>query len=197
MRHAKRQTDLFSIPHSPMPSPRLSALLALQALEDLPRTGWIQHGIPDPERIAGHILGAQYLAISLSERVQPGLDLGRVLELLLVHDASASRLLPPGAKSSAEARAADELLAPLSPQARERFDEYAAASTREARFARLCDRLQLAVRLYGYCLRGRRGLEDFELGLRSLDASEFAPAEELLCELRSALRAVASAPEGT
>jgi putative hydrolase of HD superfamily len=190
-----------------MPSPRLSALLALQALEDLPRTGWIQHGIPDPERIAGHILGAQYLAISLSERVQPGLDLGRVLELLLVHDApeallgdwprSASRLLPPGAKSSAEARAADELLAPLSPQARERFDEYAAASTREARFARLCDRLQLAVRLYGYCLRGRRGLEDFELGLRSLDASEFAPAEELLCELRSALRAVASAPEGT
>ncbi|MEY2784344.1 MAG: hypothetical protein RL277_548 [Planctomycetota bacterium] len=191
-----------------MHSPRLQALLTLQTLQDLPRTGWIQHGVADPERIAGHILGAQYLAMSL--HAQSGLhaqsataiNLGRVLELLLVHDApesvlgdwprSAAGLLPPGAKAHAESKAADQVLSPLSAHARELFREYSEGRTAEARFARLCDRLQLAVRLYGYRLRGQGGLEDFEAGLESLDASDSPEAQSLLTELRGLLAAVAS-----
>jgi putative hydrolase of HD superfamily len=185
-----------------MHSPRLQALLTLQTLQDLPRTGWIQHGVADPERIAGHILGAQYLAMSLHAQSATAINLGRVLELLLVHDApesvlgdwprSAAGLLPPGAKAHAESKAADQVLSPLSAHARELFREYSEGRTAEARFARLCDRLQLAVRLYGYRLRGQGGLEDFEAGLESLDASDSPEAQSLLTELRGLLAAVAS-----
>jgi putative hydrolase of HD superfamily len=185
-----------------MPSPRLQALLTLQSLQDLPRTGWIQHGVPEPERIAGHILGAQYLALSLHAEVAGQLNLGRVLELLLVHDApeavlgdwprGAALLLPPGAKAYAESKAADQVLSPLSAHARELFREYAEGQTEEARFARQCDRLQLAVRLYGYRLRGQGGLEDFEAGLEQLAASLPPAAQSLLMELRGLLAAVAS-----
>lgn len=187
-----------------MPSPRLQALLTLQALQDLPRTGWIQHGVAEPERIAGHILGAQYLALSLQESASQKLDLGHVLELLLVHDApeavlgdwprGAARLLPAGAKAHAESGAADQVLGPLSARARECFREYAAGQTPEARFARLCDRLQLAVRLYAYRVRGQGGLEDFEKGLADLDASAFPAAQELLEEIRAKLTLIASGP---
>lgn len=165
----------------------LRALLALLPLETLPRTGWIQCGIATPEPIAGHLLGAAYLALALAPRVDPPLDVDRVVALALVHDApealtgdiprSGSTLLPEGAKREAEAGAADLVLGGLHALAQERFEEYEQAETREARLARLCDRLQLGVRLLAYTRSGRRGLEDFRGTLEELDASEFRPAE--------------------
>lgn len=178
-----------------MPSDKLQALLQLQALQDLPRTGWIQRGVPDAERVAGHILGAQFIALALAGEVQPPLDLGRVLALILVHDApeallgdlprSAAELLPAGAKAQAEARAAQRLLGPLAEDGVELFTEYTQGATREARFARVCDRLQLALRWKGYQRLGLMGLDDFEAGLRQLDTREFQPAQQLLEELLS------------
>jgi len=57
------------------------------------------------------------------------------------------------------------------------------SQTREARFAKLCDRLQLGLRLVAYLRAGQRGLEDFEATLRATDCSEFPVAarfQELL-----------------
>jgi len=184
-----------------MSSPTLAALLALQPLGDLPRTGWIQRGIVPAETIAAHIFGACQLVLALGPRVVPALDTQRALALVLVHDApeallgdvpkSGARLLPAGAKRSAEERAALELLAPLSAFALECFREHHAGATREAHFARVCDRLQLGVRLLGYRRAGWRSLEDFEDTLRTLDAAEFAPAEELRREILSELQRLA------
>ena len=127
----------------------------------------------------------------------PPLDLGRVLGLLAVHDAAeallgdwprtVSELLPPGAKAAAESAAADRVLAPLSVFARDLAREYAAAATREARFARLCDRLQMGVRLVAYIASGRRGLADFAATLRRLDTTEFPAAADLHRDLLTAL----------
>jgi putative hydrolase of HD superfamily len=179
-----------------MHSPTLSALLALQALENLPRTGWVQRGIAPGESVADHVLGTCYVALALGPRVEPGIDVERALALVLVHDApeallgdlprTAAALLPAGAKALAEARAAAEILPPLSRLAHERFLEYSAGTTREARFARVCDRLQLGVRLVGHQRLGLCGLEDFEATLAALDCSEFAPAAELQRELLAA-----------
>jgi putative hydrolase of HD superfamily len=184
-------------PANPMASPLLDALLALQSLQDLPRTGWIQRGIRAPESIAGHVLGTCELVIALGPRVEPRLDTERALALAVVHDApeallgdlprSAAELLPEGAKRTAEERAARRVLGPLSELALERFEEHARGQTREARFVRVCDRLQLGLRLLGYVRSGQAGLEEFEATLRELDCGEFAPARELQEELLAEL----------
>lgn len=176
----------------------LDALLCLQKLEHLPRTGWCQRGIPLPESVAAHVAGVSQVALALAPRVEPAVSLGRVLTLVAVHDApeallgdlprTAKELLPPGAKAAAEERAADRLLGALSPEARDAFREYAAGETREARFAHLCDRLQLGVRLLAYLRAGRRGLDEFVAGLEALDAREFPPCEELRVALCAAVR---------
>jgi putative hydrolase of HD superfamily len=175
----------------------LRSLFALLPLESLPRTGWIQCGIANPEPIAGHLLGTAHLALALAPRVDPPLDVDRVVALATIHDApealtgdlprSGAELLPEGAKRTAEARAAEIVLGGLHPVARERFLEFERGETREARLARLCDKLQLGLRLVAYTRAGQRGLSTFRGTLEELDCAEFAPAEELRRALLAAL----------
>ena len=171
----------------------LDALILLTALDRLPRSGWVQAGVPQPETIAGHIVGTALLVLALGPKVAPKLDLERSVTLALVHDAGealttdlpkpASELLPPGAKAQAEAKATELLLGSLSETAAARGAEALAHTTREARFVHICDRLQLGVQLAAYVRVGLRGLEDFRASLRNLDCSEFEPCEKLRGEL--------------
>jgi len=175
----------------------LDALLDLLALDRLPRTGWILAGVPAPESVAAHSLGAALIALALAPAVAPGLDVDRAVALCAVHDAPEAWLgdvprrgadrLPAGAKRAAESAVAGELLGALSGTALERFEEYQAGKTREARFARLCDKLHLGLRLCGYVRSGQRGLDDFAAGLSALDCAEFPPCAELQRELLVAL----------
>lgn len=186
---------------SPTSSSPLDALLRLIPLARLPRTGWIQHGVPEPESVAAHTTGVGLVVLALAPRVEPPLDVGRALALALVHDAPealtgdlprpGSRLLPAGAKRSAERAAADLLLGPLSDAAREAYDELEALETREARLVKLCDQLQLGVQLLAYLRAGSRGLDDFVEVVETLDCSEFPPAAELRRELLEALSKLA------
>jgi putative hydrolase of HD superfamily len=180
-----------------MSATTLDALLALQPLASLPRTGWIQRGVAAPESVGDHVLGACFIVLALGPRVEPPLDVERALTIALVHDApeallgdlprTASELLPPGAKAHAEERAATCILAPLSELAHARFVEYRDRATREARFARVCDRLHLGVRMVGYLRSGVRGLDEFASTVSALDCSEFAPAVALQREILAAL----------
>ena len=176
---------------------QLEALLKLLALDRLPRTGWILAGVEPVESVAAHGLGTALVVLGLGPAVDPPLDVDRAVTLAVLHDApealltdlprAASALLPPGAKAEAEAKAAGILLGPLSDHALGREAEYRAQGTREARFVRLCDKLQLGVRLLGYVRAGARGLEDFRRGLEALEASEVPPCEELRLQLLAAL----------
>lgn len=175
----------------------LEPLLALLPLDRLPRTGWILRGITEPESVGDHLLSTAHLALALGPRVEPPLAMERVLAMALVHDApealtgdlprAGAELLPPGAKATMEDRAAARLVEPLSPLAADAWREYCGQGTREARFAHLCDRLQLGVRLVAYERAGLGGLEEFRRGLEELDCGEFAGAEELRSELLRAL----------
>jgi len=179
---------------------QLEALLPLLNLDRLPRTGWLQRGVPSPESIAAHSLGTALVALSLGPRISPVLNLDRAVALAVVHDApeawvtdiprTAAQLLPAGAKAEAEARAARGLLAPLSAAALDRYTEFTAGETREARFAHLCDSLHLGVRLVGYLRAGQRGLEEFRTGLAELDCDEFPPCEELRRQILAAIDTV-------
>ncbi|MCP3920491.1 MAG: HD domain-containing protein [bacterium] len=177
----------------------LSPLLDLLALDRLPRTGWVIAGVPAPESVAGHVLGAAHVALALAPRVNPALDLGVLLSAILVHDAPeaasgdlpkrAAEHLPGGAKAVMEDGLARELLGALSPAALAAYAGYLAQDTRESRLARLCDKLQLGVRLVGYVRAGQAGLGDFRPGLEALDCGEFPAAQALQAEILAALDA--------
>lgn len=184
---------------TPAPAATLASLLALVPLDDLPRTGWTLRGIESPESVAGHILGVAHVALALGPHMTPALDLGRVLAMALVHDAPeavtgdlprpAARHLPSGAKKAMEAGVARELLSPLSSAATDAYAEYIDQGTREARFVKLCDKIQLGVRLVAYEQAGRRGLNEFWSGLAlGDDSADFPAAQDLLQALWAARR---------
>jgi putative hydrolase of HD superfamily len=183
---ARRMRALRRLPWRPMPTtPLLPALLALEPLHSLPRTGWILRGIQAPESVGDHVLSTAFVVLALSGRIEakldghiePTIDLGRALALALVHDVpealtgdlprSASKLLPAGAKVAMEGAAA--------------------RTTREARFVRVCDRLQLGLRLVAYVRAGRKGLEEFRTTVAALDCHEFSAAADLKAEILAAL----------
>jgi putative hydrolase of HD superfamily len=170
--------------------PRLAPLLALGTL---PRTGWVLHGVPVPETIAAHSAGVAQLVLLLGERVEPALALERAVALAVVHDLAEARTgdlprraaaaLPPGAKAAMEEAAARELLEGLAPRALALWREQQAGASREARFVKLCDRLQLGLRLVGYARAGVRGLDELRAVVDELECGEFAPCRELRAEL--------------
>ena len=184
---------------APEDSPRLAALLALAPLADLPRTGWLQAGVAPGlavESVAAHAHLTTLLALALAPAVEPPLDLGRCLALCTVHDLAeaglgdlpraGSRALPPGAKASAEAQLALDLTQGLGPGTailRAYWDEYAAAGSREARFARLCDKLQMGLRALVLARAGHRGMGTFGESVAGLDCSGFEPCESIRDEL--------------
>lgn len=187
-------------PPAPEPDPAgveaaLDALLDLLPLDALPRTGWALRGVRPPESIAGHVLGVAHVALALAPRVDPPLDLARVLAMALVHDAPearsgdlpgpAARHLPDGAKRRLEEGLAAEVVAPLSDAAADAFREYEGQDTREARFVKACDRLQLGVRLVGYEAAGWGGLDEFWATVRADHFDEFGPCAAFAAALRA------------
>jgi len=184
------------------PPSTLEALLQLASLERLPRTGWLLAGLPVAESVAAHALGTALVALALGPRVEPALAVDRAVALAVVHDAAeallgdlpraGAELLPPGAKHLAEARAEELLLGALSggpagSTALERARELREGKSREARFVRLCDKLQLGVRLVGYLRAGARGLDGFRAGLEGLACEEFPPCDALRREILGAI----------
>lgn len=111
------------------------------------------------ESVAEHSWRLCLMALALHDRF-PGVDLARLLALCVVHDLGeaiggdvpapeqARRLAenPDATKSAGERRDLLRLLAPLSPEVRERltalWDEYEGAATPEARLAKALDKLE-------------------------------------------------------
>jgi putative hydrolases of HD superfamily len=175
----------------------LDALLELQILDRIPRSGWMLRGVPEPESISEHNWHVAFLVWALGPQV-PGLDLLRALELAMVHDLAEVRLgdlprtaghyLAPEARHQAEARALEELLAPLGERAATLYGEYRARETPEARFVAACDKLQLMLKVALYEQWGAGGLAEFWNNPKNFPAQEFAPIDALFQELRSRRR---------
>jgi putative hydrolase of HD superfamily len=143
------------------------------------------------------VLSTAFLVLALGPRIEPAIDVERALSMAVLHDTpealtgdwprSAAELLPIGVKHAAEDEAAKRLLTPLSGLALERWQEYRAQATREARFARVCDRLQLGLKLVAYTRAGHTGLGEFRATVRELDCVEFGAAAALKAEILAAL----------
>ena len=172
----------------------LDLLLELETLDRVPRSGYFLRGISDCESIAEHSFHLATMVWLLAAR-EPDVDRTKALELALVHDLAELRIgdLPrtavgyfaPGAKHEAERRAADDILAPADPRARSLYAEYERSESREARFVRACDRLQLMLKASVYERWGHGGLAEFWENPANFPTEEFPTVRGLFQELRA------------
>ncbi|MFT3972683.1 MAG: HD domain-containing protein [Amaricoccus sp.] len=127
----------------------LAFFRAAEALKDTLRSGHTRQG--RPESTAEHSWRLCLMALALADAL-PGIDIARLIALLIVHDlgeAVSGDVPAPaqqGDKTVSERHDFVSLLAPLPEPARARllaaWDEYTAVETPEARLAKGLDRLE-------------------------------------------------------
>jgi putative hydrolase of HD superfamily len=148
----------------------LDLLLETQALDRVPRFGYLIRGVDDAESVAEHSWHVVFLVWTLADRVAE-IDRSRAIDLAMIHDLAelrlgdlartAARYFPVGAKRQAESAALAEILAPLPDTTRELLAEYHDGRTPEARLVKACDKLQLMLKIAVYESWGATGLTRF------------------------------------
>jgi putative hydrolase of HD superfamily len=141
--------------HPAIPADELHGILeflrAAESLKHSPRTSWTSTG--SPETVAAHTWRLCLMALVVAPHF-PGIDVGKLLRICLVHDlgeaisGDISAVLQAGAPSKAEQERQDlqQLVIPLPTGAREEivalWDEYEQAASPEARLAKGLDKLE-------------------------------------------------------
>ncbi|MCE7982572.1 MAG: HD domain-containing protein [Caldilinea sp. CFX5] len=159
-----------------------SFLTYVQALKQLPRTGWLFVGVAQPESVAEHSFVTSWLALLLAEQInlayneqglsQP-LDVARVVQIALVHDLAESiltdlpkrstDLLGKAVKQQAEALAMQQICRHLPNHAYYLacWQEYVDGATPEGRLVRDADKLEMIHQALCYEQAGQRNLAEF------------------------------------
>ncbi len=121
-------------------------------LKHVTRAGWVRVGVDAPESVAAHSWGVSFLVLALCPA---GVDRERALAMAVVHDLAEVRtgdLTPHDGvdkadKHARERAALEDLVAPL--ERRDElvalFCEYDEGASREARFVKACDKLDMAL----------------------------------------------------
>lgn len=175
-----------------------AAIIALQqrllALKLLPRTGWLQRGVAQPESIAEHTFGVATLALLVGDSV-PDIRRERLLVMALLHDLAeavigdlphaARNYLGKATKDDAERRALADLLAPLPAcdAYMQVWDEYTQRTSREARLLKQLDRLEMLIQAVAYAQAGNRLMDEFWHDLHEGWDADFPIMHELAAEL--------------
>lgn len=64
----------------------LSYFMLIGKLKGIRRTGWVLRGVPDPERISGHMYRMSIMAMMIGNDPDAGVDKDRCIRMALVHD---------------------------------------------------------------------------------------------------------------
>jgi len=149
----------------------IDAVVALDPLADLPRTGWLLRGVRPCETIAEHSFGVALVAMLLVDELRregETVDGERVLRMALVHDAPEARTgdVPMPVKGGALESAIHDLELELARQVltTEAFASYAeaeAAESLEARIVKAADKLQMMIKASVYEQKKRGALDEF------------------------------------
>ncbi len=172
----------------------LDLFLELQRLDRIPRAGYALRGVSDPESVTEHSWHVLFLVWTLGPRIE-GLDVGRAVEIALVHDLAevrigdmpmtCSRYYPAGAKNAAEEAAMADILAPLPERALRLYEEYQRGESPEARLVKACDKLQLMLKVTVYESWGTGALAEFWNNPANFPDGGFPLLRELFAELRA------------
>lgn len=151
-------------------------LLDALALKDVARAGWLRVGIASPESVAAHSWGVAFLVLALCPRE---LDRGKALAIAILHDLAEAEVgditphdgVAKADKHAREAAAFASLTSPL----RDRdelmalWQEYEHGSSRESRFVKACDKLDMALQAKRYRSAGFDTSELIASALSALD----------------------------
>ncbi|MCB9600219.1 MAG: HD family hydrolase [Sandaracinus sp.] len=148
----------------------VDAAMALDAMTDLPRTGWVMRGVAAPETLAAHSFGVAWVTALLVDALRAEgetVDGEKALRMALVHDAPEAALgdVPMPVKTPALDAALGEVERELArrllpPSFAADYEEMEAGETLEARIVRAADKLQLVLRLHRYELQRRGQLDE-------------------------------------
>jgi putative hydrolases of HD superfamily len=177
--------------------PILEAYYELNQLKLLLRQGWLRRGVPIErcESVAEHVFSMALLGWWLNDQFALGLDSNRVVKMTLAHELGeiyTGDLVPAdgvpvdekhrrehaGLLQVVEKLASGEELIQV-------WEEYAAGETREARFVRQIDRLEMAMQASVYETNGFSQMSEF---FASADAGLKEPALREVFEALTALR---------
>lgn len=177
---------------------------AVARLKRLPRTGWVEREVPEPESVADHSFGVALLVLLLAEREKAAggeIDVLSALRMALLHDLpefETGDLSPRQRRArygedeahgraqqrAAEARALEALLADAPAALRERWwqswQDYREGASPEARLVRDVDRGECVLQTLSYLREGAgERLEEFG---RLVDGLRAGPLRDYLRE---------------
>ena len=185
-------------------SKMLKALVELQRLKRLDRTGWTLRGLPNgTESVAAHSFGVSVvtmlLADELAARGTP-VDTERMLRMALLHDWAETRVgdMPKTATEyfGAEARKRAEMAAfaamiggigAAEALYRKLFKDYEERESLEARLVKAADVIDLLVQVLALERAGARGLDEFWQVVEGTDFQLEGAALEIVGEVLQSL----------
>ncbi len=156
----------------------LKALIELQRLKRLDRTGWTLRGLPNgTESVAAHSFGVSITAMMLVDEIHSRglqLDTERVLRMALLHDWAETRVgdMPrtathyfrAEARKLAEGQAFADIVGgagPAEAEYQKLYDDYEQRQSIEARIVKAADVIDLLVQAYALECAGAKGLDEF------------------------------------
>jgi putative hydrolase of HD superfamily len=184
----------------------LPALLELQRLKRLERTGWTLRGLPNgTESVAAHSFGVSVTAMVLADRIkQHGLnvDIERVLKMALLHDWAETRVgdMPRTAthyfgadvRKKAETEAFADIVGSLGATAKSEYknlyQDYEQRDSLEARLVKAADIIDLLIQAYALEHAGAKGLDEFWEVAREADFQLPPVADEVVKEILRSLQ---------
>jgi putative hydrolase of HD superfamily len=182
----------------------LPALIELQRLKRLERTGWTLRGLPyGTESVAAHSFGVTVVAMLLADKIRiRGLDLDieRVVKMALIHDWAETRIgdMPKTAtnyfgaeiRKKAEREAFDDIVFDLGAAASEyknMYQDYEQRDSVEARLVKAADVIDLLIQAYALERSGVKGLDEFWEVAHQADFQLPPDAHEVVTELIQSL----------
>ena len=156
----------------------LAALIELQRLKRLDRTGWTLRGSPNgTESVAAHSFGVSVTAMMLAGEIKMrglDVDIERVLKMALLHDWAETRVgdMPRTAtnyfgadvRKKAETAAFADIVSTLGAAESEYknlYQDYEQRDSLEARLVKAADILDLLIQAYALEHAGAKGLDEF------------------------------------
>jgi len=180
----------------------LNALIELQRLKRLDRTGWVLRGFANgTESVAAHSFGVGVAAMLLADELRAqgvSIDVEKVLRIALLHDWAEARVgdmprtatLYFGAESrkQAETAAFRDLTESLNgTQYANLYHEYEERNTLEARLVKAADVIDLLVEALALERAGGRGLDEFWQVAENPQLQLEGPAKRIVDDLLQSL----------
>jgi putative hydrolases of HD superfamily len=184
----------------------LSALIELQRLKRLERTGWTLRGLPNgTESVAAHSFGVTVAAMLLADEIKTRgleIDIERVLKMGLLHDWAETRVgdMPRTAikyfgaevRTKAETAAFADIVSSLGAAETDYqnlYQDYEQRNSLEARLVKAADIIDLLIQAYALEHAGAKGLDEFWEVAQIADFKLPPVADEVVQEtLRSLLK---------